>query len=227
MKSLFITGTDTDVGKTYITAGLAITLRKMSIDVGVMKPFAAGVAQKKGFKSEDVEILSNAAQINDSETLVNPQFFPISASPYTAWKKLKIKPKIPLILSSFKKLSKKHDMMLVEGMGGTLTPILKNYYITNLIKDMKIPTVIVTRSKVGTVNHTLMTVLMCQKYKIPIKGIIINNFDKGYPINQLKKDLENLTGIKVLGSIPFIKDMSDQSLYRIFKKNIDMKSLLQ
>jgi dethiobiotin synthetase len=227
LKSLFITGTDTDVGKTYITAGLAITLRKMSIDVGVMKPFAAGVAQKKGFKSEDVEILSNAAQINDSESLVNPQFFPISASPYTAWKKLKIKPKIPLILSSFKKLSKKHELMLVEGMGGTLTPILKNYYITNLIKDMKIPTVIVTRSKVGTVNHTLMTVMMCQKYKIPIKGIIINNFDKGYPINQLKKDLESLTGIKVLGSIPFIKDMSDKSLYRIFKKNIDMKSLLQ
>jgi len=192
-----------------------------------MKPFAAGVAQKKGFKSEDVEILSNAAQINDSESLVNPQFFPISASPYTAWKKLKIKPKIPLILSSFKKLSKKHELMLVEGMGGTLTPILKNYYITNLIKDMKIPTVIVTRSKVGTVNHTLMTVMMCQKYKIPIKGIIINNFDKGYPINQLKKDLESLTGIKVLGSIPFIKDMSDKSLYRIFKKNIDMKSLLQ
>jgi dethiobiotin synthetase len=199
----------------------------MSIDVGVMKPFAAGVAQKKGFKSEDVEILSNAAQINDSESLVNPQFFPISASPYTAWKKLKIKPKIPLILSSFKKLSKMHEMMLVEGMGGTLTPILKNYYVTNLIKDMKIPAVIVTRSKVGTVNHTLMTVMMCQKYKIPIKGIIINNFDKGYPINQLKKDLESLTGIKVLGSIPFIKDMSDKSLYRIFKKNIDMKSLLQ
>ncbi|MDC0153823.1 dethiobiotin synthase [Nitrosopumilus sp.] len=227
MKSLFITGTDTDVGKTYITAGLAITLRKMNVDIGIMKPFAAGDKQKKGYKSEDVEILSNAAQINDPESLVNPQFFPISASPYTAWKKLKIKPKIPLILSSFKKLSDKHEMMLVEGMGGTMTPILKNYYVANLIKDMKIPTVIVTRSKVGTVNHTLMTVLMCQKYKIPIKGIIINNFDKGYPINQLKKDLESLTGIKVLGSIPFIKDMSDKSLYRIFKKNIDMKLLLK
>jgi len=224
---LFITGTDTDVGKTYITAGLAITLRKMNVDIGIMKPFAAGDKQKKGYKSEDVEILSNAAQINDPESLVNPQFFPISASPYTAWKKLKIKPKIPLILSSFKKLSDKHEMMLVEGMGGTMTPILKNYYVANLIKDMKIPTVIVTRSKVGTVNHTLMTVLMCQKYKIPIKGIIINNFDKGYPINQLKKDLESLTGIKVLGSIPFIKDMSDKSLYRIFKKNIDMKLLLK
>jgi dethiobiotin synthetase len=227
LKSLFITGTDTDVGKTYITAGLAITLRKMGTDVGVMKPFAAGIEQKKGFKSEDVEILSNAAQISDPETLLNPQFFPISASPYTAWKKLKIKPKIPLILSSFKKLSRNHKMILVEGMGGTMTPILKDYYVANLIKDMKIPTVIVTRSKVGTVNHTLMTVMMCQKYKIPIKGIIINNFDDGYPIDQLKKDLVNLTGIKVLGSIPFIKDMSDKSMYKIFKKNIDMKSLLQ
>ena len=228
MKSLFVTGTDTDVGKTYITAGLAITLRKMGVDVGVMKPFAAGVKQKNGFQSEDVEILSNAAQINDPEMLLNPQFFPISASPYTAWKKLKIKPKIPLILSSFKKLSQNHKMLLVEGMGGTMTPILKDYYVANLIKDMKIPTVIVTRSKVGTVNHTLMTVMMCQKYKIPIKGIIINNFDAdGYPINQLKKDLEDLTKVKVLGSIPFIDDMGDESLHKIFKKNIDMKLLLE
>ncbi|HJM79009.1 MAG TPA: dethiobiotin synthase [Nitrosopumilus sp.] len=227
MKSIFITGTDTDVGKTYITSGLAITLQKMGIDVGVMKPFAAGVKQKKGFKSEDVEILSNSSKVDDPEELLNPQFFPISASPYTAWKKLKIKPKIQLVISSFKKLSKKHEILLIEGMGGVMTPILKNYFVTDLIKDMRIPTIIVTRSKIGTVNHTIMTVKMCQKYKIPIKGIIINNFDKGYPIDQLKKDLESLTGIKVLGSIPFIKDMSDKSLYRIFKKNIDMKLLLK
>ena len=227
MKSLFIGGTDTDVGKTYITAGLAVALRKMDVDVGVMKPFAAGTAQKKGYKSEDVEILAKAAQICDPESLVNPQFFPIPASPYTAWKNLKIKPKVSTILSSFKKLSKRHEMILVEGMGGMMTPILKDYYITNLVKEMRIPTVIVTRSKVGTVNHTVMTILMCQKYKIPIKGIIINNFDDdGYPVKNLKRDLESLTGVKVLGSIPFIKDMSDASLNRIFKKNIDFKKLL-
>lgn len=227
MKSIFITGTDTDVGKTYITAGIAVTLRKMGIDVGVMKPFAAGIAQKNGFKSEDIEILSKAAKVNDPEKLVNPQFFPISASPYTAWKKLKIKPKIPTILQSFRKLSNLHEMLLVEGMGGVMTPILNNYYVTNLIKDMKIPTIIVTRSKVGTVNHTIMTVKSCEKFKIPIKGIIINNFDKGYSIKQLKNDLEGLTGVPVLGSIPFLKDLSDASLYRIFKKNIDFKSILE
>ncbi len=226
LKSLFIAGTDTDVGKTYVTAGLGVVFRKMGIDVGVMKPFAAGTAQKKGYKSEDVEIISRAAMICDPENLVNPQFFPISASPYTAWKKLKTKPKVSAIISSFKKLSKLHKMLLVEGMGGIMTPILKDYYITNLIKEMKIPTVIVTRSKIGTVNHTIMTVKMCEKYKIPIKGIIINDFDSGYPIKDLTKDLQNLTGIKVLGSIPFIKDMSDASLNRIFKKNIDFKSLL-
>ena len=228
LKSIFITGTDTDVGKTYITAGLAVSLRNMGIDVGVMKPFAAGIAQKKGFKSEDVEILSTAAQVSDPENLVSPQFFPIPASPYTAWKNLKIKPKIPTILSSFKKLLKLHEMILVEGMGGVMTPILKDYYVANLIKDMKIPAVIVTRSKIGTVNHTIMTVRMCEKYKIPIKGIIINDFDSdGYKIKELTRDLKNLLGVPILGSIPFIDDLSDSSLYKIFKKNLNLKLLLK
>ena len=110
MKSIFITGTDTDVGKTYVTAGLAVTLRKMGVDIGIMKPFAAGIPQKKGFKSEDVEILSQAAKVFDPENLVNPQFFKMAASPYTASKSLKVKVKIDSVLSGFKKLSKIHSM---------------------------------------------------------------------------------------------------------------------
>ncbi len=226
MKSLFVTGTDTDVGKTYVTAGLAVTLRKMGIDVGIMKPFAAGTPQKKGFKSEDVEILSKAAQVSDPEDLMNPQFFKMAASPYTASKNLKVKVRVKSVLSSFKKLSKLHSILLVEGMGGIMTPILKNYFVTDLIKEMRIPAVIVTRTRVGTVNHTIMTCKMCVKYKIPIKGIIINNFDSdGYTVKTLKRDLESLTRIPVLGTIPFLDNLSDDSLYRNFKKNIDMNSL--
>jgi dethiobiotin synthetase len=228
LKSLFITGTDTDVGKTYVTAGIAVTLRKMGVDIGIMKPFAAGTPQKKGFKSEDVEILSQAAQVSDTENLMNPQFFKMAASPYTASKSLKVKVKVESVLSSFKKLSKIHEMLLVEGMGGIMTPILKNYFVTNLIKEMKIPAVIVTRSKVGTVNHTIMTCKMCEKYKIPIKGIIINNFDSGgYQVKTLKRDLQSLTGVPILGTIPYIENLSDDSLYKNFKKNIDMKSLIK
>ena len=228
MKSFFITGTDTDVGKTYVTAGLVVMLREMGIDVGVMKPFAAGTAQKKGFKSEDVEILSTAAQVNDPENLINPQFFPISASPYTAWKNLKIKPKISPILTGFKKLSEMHEMILVEGMGGIMTPVLKDYFIANLIKDMGIPAVIVARSKVGTINHTIMTVMMCEKYKIPIKGIIVNDFDSdGYKVDELTRDFKSLLGVPVLGSVPFIDDLSDSSLHETFKNNLDLKLLLK
>ena len=228
MKSFFITGTDTDVGKTYVTAGLATTFREMGVDVGVMKPFAAGVPQKKGFKSEDVKILSAAALVSDPENLVNPQFFPIPASPYTAWKNLKIKPKISPIITGFKKLSHLHEMILVEGMGGIMTPVLKDYFITDLIKDMMIPTVIVARSRVGTINHTIMTVRMCEKYKIPVKGIIINDFDPdGYKVDELKRDLKNLLHVPILGHIPFIGDLSDSSVHKVFKKNIDLKLLLK
>ncbi|MEJ2261394.1 MAG: dethiobiotin synthase [Nitrosopumilaceae archaeon] len=158
---------------------------------------------------------------------LNPQFFALAASPYTASKSLKVKVKKTTVLSSFNKLSKLHKILLVEGMGGIMTPILKNYYITDLIKEMNIPAVIVTRTRVGTVNHTIMTVKMCQKYKIPIKGIIINNFDSdGYSLKMLKRDLQSLTGVPILGTIPYIEDLSDDSLYKTFKKNIDVKSLI-
>jgi len=228
VKSLFITGTDTDVGKTYVAAGLAVTLQKMGIDVGIMKPFAAGTPQKKGFKSEDVEILSRAAQVSDPEELMNPQFFKMAASPYTASKNLKVKVRVNSVLSNFKKLSKLHSMLLVEGMGGIMTPILKNYFVTNLIKDMKLSAVIVTQTRIGTVNHTIMTCKMCEKYKIPIKGIIINNFDSGgYQVKDLKRDLQSLTGVPILGIIPYIENLSDDSLYDNFKKNIDMNFLIK
>jgi dethiobiotin synthetase len=68
---------------------------------------------------------------------------------------------------------------------------------------------------------------MCKKYKIPIKGIIINNFDSGgYQIKTLKRDLQSLTGVPILGIIPYIENLSDDSLYKNFKKNIDVESLI-
>ncbi len=228
MQSYFITGTDTDVGKTYITAGLASAFRKRGINIGVMKPFAAGTPQNIGFKSSDSEILMKAAQVNDPEQLVNPQFFPIPASPFTATESLGSKVDIELVLDSFKKLLQLHDMMLVEGMGGILTPIQKNYFVTNLIKDMNLHTIIVTRTKIGTVNHTLMTCNMCENYGLKVQGIIINNFDSdGYAPNELKRDLEKLTGIPVLGIIPHIKKFDLEKIRNIMEQEINIQSLIQ
>ncbi len=222
MNSFFITGTDTDVGKTYVTAGIVAALKKQGKDVGIMKPFAAGTPQKTGYKSEDVQILSNAAQVNDPEKLVNPYFFLIPASPFTAAKNFGIKIDVKMVLSCFKQLSSLHEILLVEGIGGAMTPILQNYFVTNLIKDMNLETIIVASSKIGTVNHTLMTCKMCQYYKIKIRGIIINNLNlNGYSMDVLTRDLEELTKIDVIGSIPYFEKFNLEQLSKTIINEFD------
>ena len=228
MKSYFITGTDTDVGKTYVTAGLAASIKKIGIDVGIMKPFAAGTQEKISYKSKDVQILSEAAHVKDNEKLINPYFFPIPASPYTVTQNLGIKVDIDIALDSFKKLKTIHDVLLVEGMGGIMTPILQDYFITNLIKDMNLETIVICSSRIGTVNHTLMTCKICENFGIKIHGIIINNLDiHGYPITELKRDIESLTKIPVIGSIPYMQDFTIDKISEIVSQEIDIMSLVK
>lgn len=227
MDSLFVTGTDTGVGKTRVATGLAVTLRMMGVDVGVMKPFAAGDAQKSGFKSEDAYMLRQAARSDDSESLINPQFFPIHASPYTAQTNLGISPDMNAVMDGYHKLSEIHDMVVVEGIGGVMTPISNEYFVASLIAEMKIPAVVVAGSKVGTINHTVMTCMACRHYGVRIKGIVINDFGDGYPISDLGRDLKDLTGVRILGSIPFIKDASDKAICETFRGMLDMERIMQ
>ena len=227
MKPLFITATDTDIGKTYVCAGLAHSLKKLDIDVGIMKPFACGVKQKTGFSSNDLTILSNAAMVNDAEELLNPFFFPIPASPYTAAKNLGVKIDINYLMKCFRKLDKIHDVMLVEGIGGIMTPILKNYAIIDLIKDFEANTIIVTSSKIGTINHTIMTCNMCKNMKIPVKGLIINNFDStGYPVSDLERDLNALTDLPVLCSLPHMQKFNMNDYAKMIENKMDILSLI-
>jgi len=227
MKPLFITATDTDIGKTYVCAGLAHSLKKLDIDVGIMKPFACGVKQKTGFSSNDLTILSKAAMVNDAEELLNPFFFPIPASPYTAAKNLGVKIDIDYLMKCFRKLDKIHDVMLVEGIGGIMTPILKDYAIIDLIKDLDANTIIVTSSKIGTINHTIMTCNMCKNMKIPVKGLIINNFDStGYPVSDLEKDLNALTDLPVLCSLPHMQKFNLNDYAKMIENKMDLLSLI-
>jgi len=226
MKSLFVTGTDTDVGKTCVTAGIALALKKSGINVGVMKPFVCDGNRKNDSSSDDVTILTNAAGVSDPYKLVNPFFFPISASPYTAAKYSDTKISIDLVLDSYKKLSKMHDIMLIEGIGGIMTPILKDFAIVDLIKNFKTNTIIVTSSKIGTVNHTIMTCKMCAELNIPIKGLVINNFDStGYPIPQLEMDLSDLTNVSVLCSLSHLDNFSIDNFAQLIKSQLDLRTL--
>ena len=227
MKPLFITATDTDIGKTYVCAGIAHSLKKLNIDVGIMKPFACGVKQKTGFSSNDLTILSKAAMVDDVENLLNPFFFPIPTSPYTAAKNLGVKIDIQHVIECFRKLDKIHDIMLVEGIGGIMTPILKEYAIIDLIKDLEANTIIVTSSKIGTVNHTILTCNICKSMKISVKGLIINNFDlTGYPISELERDLNALTNLPVLCSLPHLTKFNLTDFSEMIENQVDISDLI-
>ena len=227
MKPLFVTSTDTDIGKTYVCAGLAHTLKKLDVDVGIMKPFACGIKQKIGFSSNDLTILANAAMVDDAEDIINPFFFPIPTSPYTAAKNLGVKIDINHVMKCFRKLNKIHDIILVEGIGGIMTPILKDYAIINLIKDLNANTIIVTSSKIGTVNHTILTCNMCKSMKIPVKGLIINNFDSiGYPIPELERDLSTLTNLPVLCSLPHLTKFNLTEFSEMIENQVDISALI-
>ncbi len=229
MKSYFITATDTGVGKTTVTSALAACIQKLGINVGVMKPVATGFAQKTGFKSSDVSILYHAAKVNDPEDEINPIFMPLPVSPYDAGKVLDLKFDKKIILEKFAKLQGKHNMMLVEGIGGILTPLSRDYFVADLIKEMNLETIIITRSTLGTLNHTMMTVNTCRARKITITGIIINNYDEnGGPAEKTAPaTLHEITGIPILGVLPFVKDYENTAtMIPYVEKNIDLKSLI-
>ncbi len=226
MKSLFVTGTDTGIGKTCISAGIALALKKSGVNVGVMKPFMCGTKQKTDFSYDDVTILTNAANVIDPRELVNPFFFPIPASPYTAAKNLGTEINIKQVLDSYEKLSEVHDVMLVEGIGGIMTPILKDFSVIDLIKNFHTNTLIVTSSKIGTVNHTVMTCKLCKNSGIPVKGLIINNFHSdGYPILQLERDLNDLTDLPILCSLPHLNNFNLDGFAQMISDRIDLLSL--
>ncbi len=229
MKSYFITGTDTGVGKTTITTAIAAVLRKRGIDVGVMKPVATGVPTKIGFRSEDVMLLHNAAMTNDDEKIINPIFLPLPASPYDAAKILNTEIDVTTVFEAYKHLVMSHQTVLVEGIGGIMTPITRNFFVADMIKCMGLEAIVITRSTLGTINHTMMTIEICKKYQIPVKGLIINYVDeKNGPVEKnAPSTLHELSDLPILGIIPFVKDYQKlEVMADAVERNMDVSQLI-
>ena len=213
MKSLFVTGNDTDVGKTCVTASIVKNLRDMDIDVGVMKPFASGYKINSSFLSQDVEILMKYSDSHDPIDLVNPYFFEIPTSPYDAAKILAQKISPQKVINAYDKLLSIHDLVIVEGIGGLMTPITQNYFVSNLISELDIDTIIVIGAKLGTVNHTLLTYEHCKQMHLKLKGFVINQTEpNGYELPNLKQQIMELTNQIVYCTIPYNKNF-DLDLY--------------
>ena len=204
MKSLFVTGTDTDVGKTCVSASIVKNLRDMGIDVGVMKPFASGYKKNSSSLPQDVEILMKYSDSHDPTDLINPYFFEIPTSPYDASKILGQKISLQKITDAYDKLLLSHDLVIVEGIGGLMTPITRNYFVSNLISELDIDTIIVTGSKLGTVNHTMLTYEHCKQMHLKLKGFVVNQtVPNGYELSNLKQQIMELTNQTVYCTIPY------------------------
>jgi len=145
--------------------------------------------------------------------LVNPYFFEIPTSPYDASKILGQKISLQKITDAYDKLLLSHDLVIVEGIGGLMTPITQNYFVSNLISELDIDTIIVIGSKLGTVNHTMLTYEHCKQMHLKLKGFVINQTEpNGYELSNLKQQIMELTNQTVYCTIPYQKNF-DLDLY--------------
>ena len=226
MNSFFVTGTDTDVGKTCVSAAIAKHLHDNNVDVGVMKPFASGYKTTTDSVSSDVEILIKYSGAQDPIDLVNPYYFEIPTSPYDACKQLNLEIDISNVIESYKQLTSIHDVVIVEGIGGIMTPISKNYFVSDLISDLQLESIIVTGSKIGTVNHLMLTYEHARQKNLKLKGFLVNqNVSDGYELSNLKHQIFGLTGNKVFGAIPFQKSFNIDSYVKNFSNFVDISDL--
>ena len=230
MKGVFLTGTDTEIGKTTIAACLASLLRNKGHNVGVMKPFATGKAlYSTRYKSKDSALLARAAQVNDADEEINPFFYSIPTAPFTAAKmQSKKEPSIEYALRIYQRLAAKHDFMIVEGIGGIMVPLTKKHYVAHFAKLLDLPTMIVAGSKLGTINHTLLTAKVCHDFGLNVLGIIINSLPAKASLlkRQTIETISELGKLRVLSVIPVVKKNTLEHVRQVLQRDLDNGKIL-
>lgn len=212
----FITGVDTDIGKTYVTKGLALTLSKQGKKVGVFKPLqSSAIKTSSGYLAPDLEAIKELS--SDISTKCS-YIFEGDVSPALAARLANVKIDINKIKYDFQIFSKENDIVLVEGAGGILAPATDNYLCADLIKELNVPIIIVTVPFLGRLNHTLLTINYAKSVGIDIKGIIINKVplaSNDLATNNFIDELKRYTNIEILGTIHSSKNIDIEEFNKI------------
>ena len=204
---IFITGTDTEIGKTVVAGGLAAALKAAGVNVGVMKPIASGGVEHQGrIVSEDAIFLKHVSRVDDALDLINPICLRHPLAPSVAAEIEGVSIDLRKIDAAFAQLCQRHEFIVVEGVGGIAVPICGELLVADIAQRLQLPLLIVARPNLGTINHTLLTVEFARSYGLEICGIVLNTSQeepKGLAEETNPKELARLTHLPILGTVPF------------------------
>ncbi|MEW6481396.1 MAG: dethiobiotin synthase [bacterium] len=210
VKGIFITGTDTGVGKTLLTGLLGRYLLERGLNVVTQKWVDAG--------GLDIKTHFRLMKKKPSFPIdyLCPYTFKFPSSPHLSSKLENKIVKPEIIKDKFLFLKEKYDIVLIEGTGGLLTPISRKALLIDIAKELSLPVLLVSRNKLGTINHSLLTIEALKNRNMEILGIVFNNpkREKGEILKDNPKIIKGLTKIKVFGRLPWMNDK--EALYRAF-----------
>ncbi|GBF34754.1 dethiobiotin synthetase [Desulfocucumis palustris] len=205
---IFITGTDTGVGKTVITAGLMTALLKAGIDAAAFKPVQSGAKRTgKGLVSPDAAFYLRAAGVSARESDYSLYCLEQPLSPHIAAELDGITIVKEPIIKRCREYLDRHRVLLVEGAGGICVPLNRSgFLMADLARELDFPLLVVARPSLGTINHTVLSIKYAQMTGLRVAGFIFNNLRQGAGL--MEKDnaemIELLTGVPLLGMVPHL-----------------------
>ena len=210
MRALFVTGTDTGIGKTWVTAGLVRALRARGIDAVGMKPVASGCASTAhGWRNDDALALLRASGLSDDAyALVNPVALPMPASPHLAAADAGVNVDIAVIGRAFDTLIQRHRYVLVEGVGGWSVPLSGPPDVwrmqSDLVRALNLPVLLVVGLRLGCINHALLSACAIVNDGYVLKGWIGNRIDPDWDqVDAVTDTLRTLLPSQHLGTVTF------------------------
>lgn len=177
LPGLFITGTDTGIGKTVITAGIANWFTRRGARVAASKPVATGcVSRREGLVSEDAEFIAAGGDVRFALDVICPQRFSEPLAPAIAAQRQQCELDWAEVDRSLAQQCAAADVLLVEGVGGVMVPLDRQHTVLDLAKWLDLPAVVVARPDLGTINHTLLTVAALRSAGVSVAGVVINAY---------------------------------------------------
>lgn len=212
----FITGTDTDVGKTWVTVALMRKFRRQGLTVAGMKPVAAGCEWRDGcLMNQDALLIRENASVSLEYEQVNPYAFELPVSPHLACGDVEVS--LDIILAEFSKLKQQSDVVLVEGAGGWLSPLSPSFDNADIAAAMQLPVIVVVGVRLGCINHARLTFQAIRQSGMRCEGWVANEVDPGRGDFQATLNfLKSRTEAPLLGVLPYSPEADFDFLARQF-----------